>query len=141
MSDERRRGRRHWRAVEFDGAEVLHTPRAVSTFKIRGLLERKHTAVDQGGDQTNRYRRQRAMHETEIFREIHIAWRLSSQIPRVGKIPQVRRGGGRVYLHEWELIHRLLKVGALGVCGWAEGDDVHPRAIRKTTPLFEHPLP
>ena len=51
------------------------------------------------------------------------------------------RSGGGVYVHEWELIHRLLKVGALGVCGWAEGDDVHPRAIRKTTPLFEHPLP
>lgn len=138
MSDERRRGRRHWRAVEFDGAEVLHTPRTVSTFKIRGLLERKHTAVDQGGDQTNRIDVSEPCMKPNFQGNSH---RMEAIKSKYHGLVRFHRSGGGVYVHEWELIHRLLKVGALGVYGWAEGDDVHPRAIRKTTPLFEHPLP
>jgi len=59
------------RGLEFDGAEVPHTPSLNdSIVKICGFLKRKHGVVNQDGNQTNRSGRQRAAHYIKTFGEI-----------------------------------------------------------------------
>lgn len=66
------RGRSRRREVESHVAEVFRVPRSVKcAVSIRGLLERKDETVDQGGDQADCYRRQRAANNSESSRKIH----------------------------------------------------------------------
>ena len=69
------------RGLEFDSAEMPHAPSLVDSIaKIRSLLEQKHGAVDQDGNQTNPYGRQRAAYYTKTFKEIHTKWKLPDAI-------------------------------------------------------------
>lgn len=61
LADDDLRGHRHRHELKIHVTEVPCAPRSVScTVDIRSLLERKDATVDQDGDQTNCYRRQRA---------------------------------------------------------------------------------